>query len=788
MTRLHRAWVALLLVVASSALAAPDLKTIMADPDWIGPPVESVWWDSSDEGYYYKVKRAGSDQRDVVHATASGEGVLTGLALTSVGGSDPVYNRDRTKVLTVSGNRLLMQVDADPALRTLFTGEAAPTQPIFDPDGEQAYFHYQDQWWAVATRGSQSAYPITALRFEASPYEIADDAMSKDQARLFQTLDRVREREAAGFAEQLEQVQQAPTLGAAPWYLGADFKPVESALSADGEWLLVTVTPADNPAPKRDRMPRYVTASGYVEVEDVRHLVGRDAPSDQQLWLLHLPSRELTRLDLMALNGRDQDPLAALKTEQRLVLHDADNLRPLRVTSLQWHPTRPIALVQLRAVDNKDRWIAWVDARSGVLHELHRLHDPAWVNWYHNELGWLADTETAWFLSEESGYNHLYTAGLNGGAHQHTRGDFELRQVTPAPDGRSVYAISNRAHPTQWDVIKVELATNALSQLTTLKGVEDFRLSADGQRAALRYSSSYVPMQAAVVDLEDGELSLQTDTRTPEYSRITWQQPAYVAVPSLHGAGEPIWSKFYAADSQYQGKRPAVLFVHGAGYTQNSHHSFPYYFREQMFHNLLTSRGYHVLDMDYRASEGYGRDWRTAIYRQMGTPELEDLRDGVAWLIAEHNVDPERIGIYGGSYGGFMTLMALFKAPDDFAVGAALRPVTDWRHYNHGYTSAILNTPSVDPEAHRRSSPIEYAEGLQGKLLISHGMLDDNVFYKDSVMLAQRLIELEKPNWELASYPLERHSFIHPESWLDQYRRILELFESNLAGPPHGAP
>ena len=105
--------------------------------------------------------------------------------------------------------------------------------------------------------------------------------------------------------------------------------------------------------------------------------------------------------------------------------------------------------------------------------------------------------------------------------------------------------------------------------------------------------------------------------------------------------------------------------------------------------------------------------------------------------------------------------MAMFNAPDVFAAGAALRPVTDWRHYNHGYTSRILNTPEVDPEAHRRSSPIEFVEGFSGHLLISHGMLDYNVFYKDSVRLVQRLIEHRKTHWELASYPLEPHSYIY---------------------------
>jgi dipeptidyl aminopeptidase/acylaminoacyl peptidase len=276
---------------------------------------------------------------------------------------------------------------------------------------------------------------------------------------------------------------------------------------------------------------------------------------------------------------------------------------------------------------------------------------------------------------------------------------------------------------------------------------------------------------------------LLTDTRTPEYKAMQWPELEIVEVPSTH-VDRPIYSKLYKpADFDASKKYPAVVFVHGAGYLQNTLLGYPNYFREQLFHNLLTSKGYVVLDMDYRASEGYGRDWRTAIYRQMGHPELEDLVDGVDWLVANHSVDAKSVGLYGGSYGGFMALMAMFRAPEVFAAGAALRPVTDWTSYNHEYTSNILNTPQVDPIAFRRSSPIEFADGLQGGLLIAHGMLDDNVLFQDSVRLYQRLIELRKDDFELAGYPLERHGFVHPDSWYDEYRRILELFETHLK--PH---
>lgn len=186
-----------------------------------------------------------------------------------------------------------------------------------------------------------------------------------------------------------------------------------------------------------------------------------------------------------------------------------------------------------------------------------------------------------------------------------------------------------------------------------------------------------------------------------------------------------------------------------------------------------------VLDMDYRASSGYGRDWRAAIYRHMGGKDLEDNVDGAKWLVTQ-GADPKRIGIYGGSYGGFITLMAMFTTPDVFAAGAALRPVTDWAHYNHGYTSNILNLPHKDEEAYRKSSPIYFADGLKGALLICHGMVDTNVFFQDSVRLIQRLIELHKDNWSIAPYPVEDHAFLQPSSWADEYKRIFQLFETNL--------
>jgi dipeptidyl aminopeptidase/acylaminoacyl peptidase len=314
--------------------------------------------------------------------------------------------------------------------------------------------------------------------------------------------------------------------------------------------------------------------------------------------------------------------------------------------------------------------------------------------------------------------------------------------------------------------------------------MDDFELSPDGSQLAVLHSSPYMPPQLAVQPSAGGSPQELTDWIKPAYKAMPWIAPKIVQVPSSHGVGA-IYAKYYGpADEQAAASRPAVIFVHGAGYLQNVTLSYGHYFREQMFHNLLIAQGFVVLDMDYRASEGYGRAWRTAIYRQMGHPELEDLLDGKAWLVQQHGVDPKRVGIYGGSYGGFMTEMALLRAPGEFAAGAALRAPSDWTSYNDQYTSNILNDPQLDPQAYKTSSPIEYADQLRDPLLIEHGLIDDNVMTSDSIRFYQRLIELHKNNFWISLYPLERHGFVHPDSWYDEYRRIDELFLNYVKSQP----
>ncbi len=303
-------------------------------------------------------------------------------------------------------------------------------------------------------------------------------------------------------------------------------------------------------------------------------------------------------------------------------------------------------------------------------------------------------------------------------------------------------------------------------------------LSPDEKYWIARYSYSNKPWELVVFENKVNSTQRQiTNSVSEEFEKRSWYEPKIITFKTPDGVEVP--ARIYEPDANLKNKA-AVMFVHGAGYLQNVHYGWSSYYREYMFHNLLREQGYTVIDIDYRGSKGYGRDWRTAIYRHMGNKELIDYVAGADYLVENYGIDKERIGIYGGSYGGFMTLMALFKEPKVFRSGAALRSVTDWAHYNHPYTANILNTPVEDSLAYVRSSPIYFADGLEGDLLICHGMLDTNVQFQDVVRLAQRLIELKKENWELAVYPVEGHGFIYPSSWTDEYKRIYQLFDRTI--------
>ncbi len=552
----------------------------------------------------------------------------------------------------------------------------------------------------------------------------------------------------------------------------------DAQLTPDGKSVIAVVRTESEKA-KKVIVPNYVTEAAYTETISSREKVGEVIP----------PAR-LAIIDTT--NGDVKWFETGLKPPQ-------DEKRPAEPTAKErevtmrmpmWSEDGKHAFLFARSTDNKDAWIMAFDPATAKGRVIVSMHDDAWIRSFDvPQPGWLADNQTIYYESEATGYMHLFEVPFAGGTpRQLTSGNWEVDSVTLSNDKNSFYLTTSEESPFEQHFYRMPVGGGARVKLTTAPGFHDAIASPDGARIADVYSYTNKPPELFLVPLpaargeggrRPGEGNRITTSPAADFANYPWLDVPIVRLPARDGVQVP--AHIYKPANFARGGK-AVIFVHGAGYLQNVHRGWSSYAHEYLFHHLLMSRGYLVLDLDYRGSKGYGRDWRTAIYRHMGGKDLDDQVDAARWLVSEHGVDPKRIGVYGGSYGGFITLMAMFTQPDVFAAGAALRPVTDWAHYNNGYTSGILNFPQSDAEAYRRSSPIYFAEGLRGRLLICHGMADTNVHFQDSVRLAQRLIELRKSNWELAAFPVENHGFVEPTSWADEYKRILKLFDETLAG------
>ena len=560
-------------------------------------------------------------------------------------------------------------------------------------------------------------------------------------------------------------------------------------ISKDGRFILYVLGEYSS---KATEVPNYINEFGYTENLPARSKVG-NAAATFSLYAYDRYANANGEIDLSLLPKMMENPAYYEEYERDVKRNTARNIW---IHETKWSPDGKKGVLIIRADDSKDRWIVGIDLTSEneKLNLVDYQHDDAWIggegiSGWHAETGTLGwqDDETVYFQSEKTGFSHLYTYNFKTKEQkQLTNGSFEVTDVwfsqKNKADNKTFYVRANKENFHEYHLYKLNSKkdkNNHLEKITSQKGVyEDFVLSPDEKYWIARYSYSNKPWELVVFENKPSAIQRQiTNSVSEEFKKRSWYEPKIITFKTSDGAEVP--ARIYEPDTNTRNKA-AIMFVHGAGYLQNVHYGWSSYYREYMFHTLLREQGYTVIDIDYRGSQGYGRDWRTAIYRHMGNKELIDYVAGADVLVKHYGIDKDKIGIYGGSYGGFMTLMAMFKEPNVFRSGAALRSVTDWAHYNHSYTANILNTPLEDSLAYVRSSPIYFAEGLKGDLLICHGMLDTNVQFQDVVRLAQRLIELKKENWELAVYPVEGHSFIYPTSWADEYKRIYQLFDRTI--------
>lgn len=557
-------------------------------------------------------------------------------------------------------------------------------------------------------------------------------------------------------------------------------------ISPDGRYINYRLFKQASPAnAKSTIVPNYVTESGFTTDIPARTKVGAQQ-STYEYYIYDRVEDTVIAFETDSIPGiNDLPDYAKDYPKPKDEKAKKTVTREVQVNNLTWSPNGLFGVLDIHSADNKDRWLMLFDASTKKIKLLDRQRDEAWIGgpgtsgFGSGNTGWITD-EIFWYRSEASGYSHIYTVNvITNEKKQITSGSYEVQQVQLSNDKNYFYIITNEVHPGEQHFYRLNIATGKKEKITVMTGANRVTVSPDEKWLAILYSYSNKPWELYLQENKMGGKSWQitSQAQSEEFRSYAWKDPEVISFTARDGAN--VYARLYKPQHP-DPKKPAVIFVHGAGYLQNAHKWWSSYFREYMFHNLLADDGYYVMDIDYRGSAGYGRDWRTGIYRHMGGKDLTDHVDAASYLVKNFGVDPKRIGIYGGSYGGFITLMAMFTTPDVFAAGAALRPVTDWANYNHGYTSNILNEPFTDSIAYRRSSPIYFAEGLKGHLLMCHGMIDVNVHYQDVVKLTQRLIELGKDNWELASYPLEDHGFVEPSSWTDEYKRIYKLFEKVL--------
>jgi dipeptidyl aminopeptidase/acylaminoacyl peptidase len=784
------------------------VDSIMRGPRLVGYPPTGVYWSQDSQRVYFRWKQPDEPRLKemslyVVNRDGSGMRRLTEEESKQAPPPNGELSKDKSLTVFTDEGDIFIYDHAKQARRQITRTVDAEINPHFTFDQKRIYFTRLNNLYVMSLDGG-SLEQLTDIRTggaagstvaSASPQRGTDsqEALKKEERGL---LDAVRER-----AEQREEQdkRRKEREKRKPFNVPGGQNVINLNLSPDGKYVIGTVTEPAAGA-KNTIVPNFVTESGYTEDIPGRSKVG-DTQNRTRLVVINAENGETKNVDhgqrLPAAAPPQRTEMNATEQQRVITGSGSDRVdtqrtqssapkdRDVQLSQLQWSEDGKNAVLMGRAADNKDRWVLLLDPSTGKTKVLATIHDDAWIDGPGAfTLGWLPDNAHIYLESERDGWAHLYSVSIDGGEpKQLTSGPFEVSDVHLSQDKTKLYFTSSESSVFERHLFSMPISGGARTQITGLPGQNQVDISPDETMLADVRSYSNKPPELYLFENkpmdEKSSASLKpvTTSPVPEFFTNNWIDPRLVSFKARDGA--TVWGRLYVP-ANYKGGGPAVLFVHGAGYLQNVHRWWSSYYREYMFNHLLMERGFVVFDIDYRGSSGYGRDWRTGIYRHMGGKDLTDHVDAVNYLVKEFNVDPKRIGLYGGSYGGFITLMAMFTEPDVFAAGAALRPVTDWAHYNNGYTGNILNLPQTDVEAYKQSSPIYFANGLKGALLICHGMVDTNVNFQDTVRLVEKLIELRKTNWEVAPYPVEDHGFEREESWADEYKRILKLFTENL--------
>ena len=758
-----------------------SIRSIMQAESNVGVAPTQIRWTDDSEWIYFSWRPGGLDwdaPRSSYRVPARGgapemvdDDTMREMAPLLAGGD---LSADlRWRISSVEGDLYLIDRRSMHVRRLTHTQDGEG-QPLFGSDGASILFQ-RDRNLFRLTIESGELTQLTRMASGPEPDDVSDAEgqrgfLEDQQLELFA---HIRRDEAQ--SERRDSVREARSARLLPEIRlesGESLRALTPTRS--GEYALIHARRSSQGS-KQTIVPDWVTADGYTRDLTVRSKVG-DAQGSQRVGILTTATGAVNWIDLVP---EDYEGEASARGGRGFGSSGSGG---------SWNDAGTKAFLFAVSSNNKDRWLWSVDAASGERTLLDHLHDDAWVAGpcFGQCVGFVPGTDRVYFVSEATGYAHLYSVNADGSDRRAlTSGEWEVLSVSMPQDRSKFFLRTNEGSPFSEHLFWMDFDGSHRERITEGEGRFNGTLSPDGKRLAIVHDVADHPQELFVSDSDDASrMSQVTDSPTEEWQSFPWIKPEILHFEAEDGTMVP--ARIYRpGDMGAEAHGGAVIFVHGAGYLHNVHNYWSSYYREYQFNQFLAASGYTVLDIDYRGSAGYGSEWRTSIYRWMGGKDLSDQVDGARYLVANEGVDAERIGLYGGSYGGFITLMGLFTAGETFKSGAALRSVTDWAHYNHGYTSSILNLPQDDGQAYEQSSPIYFAEnfGPDQHLVMLHGMVDTNVHFADVVRLSQRLIELGKENWELAVYPVENHGFVEPTSWTDEYRRIYEIFERTLRRP-----
>ena len=659
------------------------VENIMRGPELVGTPPRGIGggfgggfsWSPDSRHIYFMWEQPSVDTTQVLYRVGPDdstperfEGADTDTIITGPG----VPTRDGRRTLYNVRGDIVIREGGE--LRHITKTREFESRAIWSDDEQSVLFTRGGQVYRLSLE-TALIEQLTDIRRGAAPRDPSEPEGSKkflvDQQReLFEVI-----KDGHMEGQPWNRSASNDTTLPIPFYPGQGSNVGGLQVTPDGAFVLMTIR-EPSPDGQRIKMPLWITEEGYIDVYEGRTKVG-DQQGESRAAILEVATGTVTYI------GDD-------------VGEGDRSMSGVAVSTNSTH-----ALVRISTANYEDRWYVVVDLPSLGTRVVDHAHDAAWLGRLGaGTAGFLPDGETVYFGSEVSGYAHLYTVPAAGGtATALTSGQWEVLNARMSPDRKTWYVTANKDGFADVHFYTMPIAGGEMTRVTDAAGRQNVTVSPDGKWLAISHSPANHPPELYVQENRSGRAMRQiTESTSEEWRRGNWIKPEIVMIPARDGVMVPARVYRPTGDVAPVGDRPAVVFVHGAGYLQNVHNWWSNYYREYMFHHLLAARGYTVLDMDYRGSAGHGRDWRTAIYEHMGGQDLTDQVDGARWLVEEMGIHPNRIGMYGGSYGGFITLMAMFTTPGVFEAGAALRPVTDWAHYNHGFlTFAILTFSIKEP-------------------------------------------------------------------------------------------